>query len=380
MFAIVHLPFADLRPLRPGGMGRLPVPDWRAIDVKPGFLRGFGQIAARQSDSYGLLGERSFADCQNAIRFNAPIEHKQSDWPRRLTLTPWFRRLYFDGYSAGRFEIGFSLYGESEESITALGGSPFDATALAQTIRNAKTTIRALDDSETTTPLHGCGPALAMAYVLATTRNADLAGFPAAETVGSWVEIGPPVIQLRLEAALAAEPGRNARVLVNGVDDRLYVTSSRGGAYRNDVIVQVSPSPPLTELPKERARRVLFSHLNALIFSYAHMVDQSRLFDTNKSREELLRSVTRSIGYFNSYVSPDKRSAADALFGEAIHAFAQSQGGRIEELVGKLQELATALDQPTAVEKVASAGKGLMQLILTTGIKAAVEATMKGVR
>jgi hypothetical protein len=58
MFVLVQIPFVDLRPMTPGGMGRLSAPDWTADDPGVSFVRGFGKMALRNSESYGLLGER----------------------------------------------------------------------------------------------------------------------------------------------------------------------------------------------------------------------------------------------------------------------------------------------------------------------------------
>lgn len=348
--------------------------------MPPAFLRGFGQVALRQSDDYGLLGERSFADCQGAIRFNAPIVHQQPDWPRPFVLAPWFRRLYFDGYSAGRIELGFRLHLEDEEALVALGYSPIDPALLAQTVREAEVTVRMLDGSSISGSLARSGEALALAYVLGTTRNNALNEFPASETVGDWVRVSTPIILLRLENSLAVRPGRNARILVDAEDDCVFMTTSSNGARKNDVIVQLSPTTSMAELPRERARRVIFSHLNALIHAYAHMVDRADAFSPGTQRKELQASVARSLAQFSSYQSADPNSRTDSLFRDAIQHFATVHSGRIAELTGELQSLGDALAKPSATTKIYESGKAIMQLILTTSVKAAVDGTMKGVR
>lgn len=96
MFIIAQLPLADLRPLIKGGKGHLAVPDWASENLDSGFVRGFGKISPRNGSSLGLGGERSFADINNALRFNR-IEYRQEGWTRALPIALWFRRLYYDG-------------------------------------------------------------------------------------------------------------------------------------------------------------------------------------------------------------------------------------------------------------------------------------------
>src|SRR5271170_2306491 len=108
MFIIAQLPLADFRPLVRGGKGRLSVPDWTSDNLDSGFVRGFGKISPRNGSGLGLGGERSFADVNNALRFD-PVDFRQPGWNRPLPIALWFRRLFFDGQMAGRFEIGFMV-------------------------------------------------------------------------------------------------------------------------------------------------------------------------------------------------------------------------------------------------------------------------------
>jgi hypothetical protein len=103
MFIVAQLPFGDFRPLVAGGMGRLTIPDWTSDNLDSGFVRGFGKISPRNGSSFGLGGERAFADMDRAVRFVEHIELQQEGWDLPLRISPWFHRLYFDGYMSGRF-------------------------------------------------------------------------------------------------------------------------------------------------------------------------------------------------------------------------------------------------------------------------------------
>jgi hypothetical protein len=104
MFIIAQLPLADFRPLINGGKGRLTVPDWPSDNLDSGFIRGFGKISARNASSLGLGGEHAFADFNNALRIDR-VQYQQPGWNRPLPIALWFRRLYYDGQMAGRFDL-----------------------------------------------------------------------------------------------------------------------------------------------------------------------------------------------------------------------------------------------------------------------------------
>src|SRR5580692_3663675 len=84
MFILISIPFGDLRPLIKGEQGRVAAPDWTSVEPQSGFVRGFGKLAARNSRSYGLLGERFFADFNNAVRLRGALDVASKGWPRPL--------------------------------------------------------------------------------------------------------------------------------------------------------------------------------------------------------------------------------------------------------------------------------------------------------
>jgi len=115
LFIITQFPIADLRALMPDAMGRLAIPDWNADDPSEYFVRGFGEVYPRNSgDMERLHGERAFGDFNRAARYRGAIEYRQADWPKPLSLNPRFRRLYFDGVMADRFEFGFHVPDQAE--------------------------------------------------------------------------------------------------------------------------------------------------------------------------------------------------------------------------------------------------------------------------
>jgi hypothetical protein len=164
MFIIVQIPFADFRPIVTGERGRLRSPDWAADEPK-GFVRGFGKISLRNSSGLGLVGESRFADMGNAIRFPEHIDYREDSWPSSLDIVPWFRRLYFDGQIAGRFEIGFLIAEDYEELVFDRDdvAAPIRPAMLAQRLLTTSVQINSVDGSKQTMPFARCSKSLGLA-------------------------------------------------------------------------------------------------------------------------------------------------------------------------------------------------------------------------
>ena len=195
MFIIAQLPLADFRPLENGGKGRLSVPDWSSDNLDSGFVRGFGKISPRNGSSFGLGGERSFADVNNALRFD-PVEYRQPGWDRSLPVALWFRRLYYDGEMAGRFEIGFMV--PEDDFLDRFKNEAVEPPLIAQAILSTKVRVQSVDGSTRAATFANCSEALGLAYIASTTRNDALSQFPIAETYGMEVSVGKPILHIRV--------------------------------------------------------------------------------------------------------------------------------------------------------------------------------------
>lgn len=379
MFIVVQLPLADLRSLTADGCGRLKVPDWKADDPGEGFIRGFGKMASRNSTGYGLLGERAFADFNQAVRFKGELHYRQDGWPGSLLLRPWFRRLYFDGELAGRFEFGFLIEDEDEER--ALGGpksSPIDLGKLAQAVHETELTVRSVDGSEEIVSIERCGRSLALAYIAATTKHDALHSFPVAETYGKTVMLGRPTLHIRLLTERSIATIRDRRLVRTDGEADLFITSSEGSSVRNSVIVQMSPHPAMQESPAERAVRVLFSHLNAVIFAHAHFMKVNESAGLSAKRSVLKAATKRMIDRFGNFSSTAPQADSDELFSAAVKAFAAAYVGRLDELAEKLGTLAEQFNTPTATERAKDYAQSIFELIVTTAVKTTVEGAAKG--
>jgi hypothetical protein len=252
MFIIAQLPLADFRPLITGGKGRLSVPDWSSDNLDSGFVRGFGKISARNGSGLGLGGEDSFADVNNALRIER-VEFRQSEWNRPLPIALWFRRFYYDGQIAGRFEIGFMV--PEDDLLARFKDQAVEPSSIAQAILSTNVLVRSVDGSTRAATLANCSDALGLAYVASTTRNDALSEFPIAETYGLEVCVGKPNLHVRVPSALQIQTSRDRRYLNAGGDPEFFITSARGSQIRNNVFVQASGQKVQEESASERITR-----------------------------------------------------------------------------------------------------------------------------
>jgi hypothetical protein len=111
---------------------------------------------------------------------------------------------------------------------------------------------------------------LGLAYIASTTQTEALSKFPIGDTYGLEVSVGKPMLHIRVPLALQIQTSRDRRYLNAGGDPEFFITSARGSQVRNNVLVQASSEKVNEETPIERVTRVLFAHLNALLFAHSH--------------------------------------------------------------------------------------------------------------
>jgi hypothetical protein len=379
MFIVAQFPLADLRIFTPTARSRLSVPDWTMDDPGRVFMRGFGRVVPRNLSGLGITGERTFADFDQAARFRGPVAYLQPGWGQSIPIEPWFRRFYFDGVCAGRFEFGFLVREGYERLVFGKGlTSPYDPRAVAGLIERIPLFIRGSELPKQEAVLAEAGDALGLAYLAATTRRADLLEFPLAETLRRGeVAVGPLSVHLRISNGQPVVESRDNRQIATPSGKGLFLTTAKGSARRGGVVVQLSETSSIDEPGAERAVRVLFSHLNALIFA----LGQALVFEKEHGNGAIRASVVQVLGdaiqKLKSFTSIGPKDKNDDDFSGAVRTFASAYEGRIDELVMRLQRLADQLNKPGTVGKALAYLKSLLELVITTSIKAGVEAATK---
>ncbi len=373
MFVLIQFPLVDLRPIVPGEMGRLTVPDWSAADPGISFIRGFGKMAARNSRGFGLAGERAFADFNNAVRFRDTLYYNQQGWSQKIRAELEFRRLYFDGKLAGRFEYGF-LMNPAQESEVLRDHEEFayDVGSLVAQILALPLVVRTPDGRESEATIGTCGNALGLAYALATTKLNAVSRFPPAETYGSFVAVGHPFVYVRVSGGVAVKTSRDRREL-DGRSGKLYIMSANQSQIRNNVIVQMSEMGAVNESAEERATRVLFSHMNALLFAEIHFLSINEKLQLRRSAlRDAVQDMLQRLEQLGANGADDEKD-----FSAAIRLFTQVYEGRTDELVDKLEELAKQTIAPSAVKAAGAAVGNYVQGIIELIIKTTVETVVK---
>ena len=376
MFILVQLPLADLRPLLGDQHGRLTVPDWTSDDPGRGFIRGFGKLASRNSRAYGLVGERFFADFNNAVRLRETFAFQGDGWRQPLQAELRFRRMYYDGLLAGRFEFGFLIPDGNEEILSYFQGNlTVDPRAIAAQALRLPVGVCAPSCDEHAATIRSCSKLLGLAYLAATTSAARMNEFRPEDEYGRTVALGPPLVQIRLANDIRAEVGRDRRD-AEGTEGRLFFTSSVDGAERNDVIVHLSQASSQNENAEERARRVLFSHLHSLLFAQAQFVRvEAHLdFGGKKPLKEALAALTTRLARYKASGPADE---TDEAFARAMKIWGSENSGRVDALSEKLCRISEEASKQGPVELGLSWMNSVFELALKTAVSTTLEQGMK---
>lgn len=379
MFIMLHFPFVDLRGIHENRHGRSPRPDWRSDDPGECFVRGFGGMSTRNAKAFGLVGERAYVGFERALVFPKPGAHHQEGWSHSIPLRIWFRRLYFDGDIAGRFEVGFNTDGNFESELASGRWQPYNLPSLARTICDLPVEVRSSDGSITESSLERCGDALGLAYIVATTLNSERAANPATEIMGAVFKVGSPAVHVRVSAGTAFTLPNDRRDIVDSTSadhsGRMFLTSVAKGQRRNTMTVQISP-PTEAETAEERARRVLFTHLNSVLHASDFLT--ATLDEKSISRYRLgLKDLTsRAIERFSKLSITAPKTDNDNDFAKALHLFAEEHSGRVDATVSRLDTLSKSAQAPGRIEKVGAWLRGWTEFVTDSAIKASVKALM----
>ena len=110
MLITIQFPLADSIAFSNINTQRLVVPSWLIPNPDHDFVRSFGIIRRRPRGGLsGWLGESYICEANNAVRFQGlkPFLKVSGDLIKFKVV---FRRLYFDGLSVGKFEIGLAAW------------------------------------------------------------------------------------------------------------------------------------------------------------------------------------------------------------------------------------------------------------------------------
>ncbi|TAU55740.1 hypothetical protein ELI43_24385 [Rhizobium leguminosarum] len=279
MYISITFPLADFRILHRERAGRLAIPAWGNSDPRAKFARGFGGIHTRTKSGDGFLGENYYADCQNFIRypelkFIEPLHNRK----RPVLAYPIYRRFFFDGMFAGRFELGFRLNEASLWEIQELAEirkQPvlFDPAAIAKQMLESTISLHLLDERVEVCRAVKALNYLRDGYLLSSTKSDSLNQHDLA-TVGSrYVGVGSPFVVMRAGTETALVHQRRMRPLFNRNGMDAFTISSGVDQKGFDTLVVRSPHPLGEEAAEERLVRLIYTQVRTLLFSHRFYLD-----------------------------------------------------------------------------------------------------------
>ena len=232
MLTVVQLPLTDVRAFLDTPSGQIAAKVWPILTVpddepdRVPFVRAFGR--ARRRLKGGLdewPAEDAYCDGAHALRLVRSVRRFLLGLSDESKVYCAFRRLYWDGRFqqngavVGRIEIGFGLKRPAGSSalLAADFGRLVDAV-LTQEVRipvadMARAGVGAASFSTTT--LAEAGPAIARAYLRASTGKD---GLPVSADHAWWVQAGPPqvIVEYSGPGEVDAVPGNVQPVALSG--------------------------------------------------------------------------------------------------------------------------------------------------------------------
>lgn len=313
MYFSVIFPIADFRSLHRDCAGRLERPAWGRADPIAEFARGFGKIQIRTKSGAGYAGENYYADCDNAIKYPSQYFVKPIPGLQRSILAyPIYRRFYFDGSMAGRFELGFRLNEDSIHDIARTKGTvEYSASDIAAQMLQNDIRVKLLDDREINQSFSGAAKALRDAWLLSSTKTKDLNTFDI-ETVGSkYVGVGAPFIFIRSGRETKLKMEKQLRSLFRNDGLELFLTRSGRQGQSFDVAVIPSVASLSEETARERLARLFYTQIRVL--AYAHSFYLRQVAAGNISGPTSLEPAIQALLERLSSLEPAEGDRADEL-------------------------------------------------------------------
>lgn len=339
MYFSIVFPLADFRGLHRDSAGRLERPAWGQVDPRADFARGFGKIHTRTKSGAGYAGENYYADCDNAVKY--PSQFFLEPIPelnRSILAYPIYRRFYFDGQMAGRFEFGFRLNeGSIHEIARSDGRVGYSTTALAGQVLRQDLRVELLDGRELTQPISGAAQALRDSWILSSTKNKALNTFDI-ETVGSkYVGVGSPFVFIRSGRETKIERERQKRDLSRRDDLEFFLARSGEHGQSFDVAVIPSVASLSAETSRERLARLFYIQIRGLAFAHSFYLRQvaSGSISGPKSLEPAIGALLQRL----ASLEPAEGDRTDELTCNEMSQILRQIDLRPDQLASELEEL-----------------------------------------
>lgn len=312
MLLVLQFPISDARSFDPDPDLRLALPDWSSLGTQANrqFVNRFGPaVQRRQEPDLAWPDEISFCRASRALRFDE-LERRRAG-PPEATFRPQcaFRRLFFDGRTVARVEIGIRHHSKVPPLVELDGQK---VLAIANALCEIPTAVPQAGKPPIEAAMLRQGPALARLFALSSIGKAMAEKKARAEDL---VQAGNPLLLVDIEPGEAPEslvpPGFEA---VPAVAAGAHLAFGRLRVGRSVVptwICQAAPGPDpglkdlvLKHSQSHRNLRLCLLRLHAEQESLDWVLKQilrHRLLDEPAAPEDGQRSavVDRFDAYFN---------------------------------------------------------------------------------
>ncbi|MDO8140979.1 MAG: hypothetical protein Q6358_05725 [Candidatus Brocadiales bacterium] len=186
MLISIQFPIADSRGFVEN-TGRLRKPLWPLPTPDKEFVRTYGAIRTRPGGGLdGWLGENEICEASRSIRLSSCITVNNAGSQSPIPLRVAFRRYFFDGLAAGKFELGLAT-----KSRNAVILDKRDIKTFMEKFIGLKVRIRNPNGGHVECSMLSAGKHLAHSYLYATTQIGHRE-----KTETWWVRDGSPLLFL----------------------------------------------------------------------------------------------------------------------------------------------------------------------------------------
>lgn len=278
MFISITFPVADYRSLHLDCAGRLERPAWGDADPQAAFARGFGSIHTRTKSGNGFVGENYYADCDNLIRYPSQYFLKPiPDLNRQVLAYPFYRRFFFDGQMAGRYELGFRLNEGSINEILELHGNvEYSVSEVVQQLLQCEVRVELLDKRELIQPFLKAMIPLRDGWLLSSTKTSALRTYDIESVGAKYVGVGAPIVFVRVGREISLAKEKQKRTLLERDQFEFYITRSGIHGQQFDIAVVCSDRDLDDEGAEERLARLFYTQVRTLAFAHSFYMRQVR--------------------------------------------------------------------------------------------------------
>lgn len=266
--------------------GRLERPCWGRADPRASFARGFGAIHTRTKSGSGFIGENYYADCNALVKYPCQLFTKPlHGHSKQILAYPFYRRFYFDGDFAGRFEFGFRLNEASIDDIEkSLPSAEYDVVEISKQILTREVMVHILDHRVIKCDFYKASIPLRDGYILSSTKNGSIKKYDIELVGSSYVSVGAPFVFIRASSNTRILRVKQRRDLIDSQNKSFFITRSGVHNQSFDTIVLASSRNLDSESAQERLARLFYSQMRALSFAhsfYLRKVDERKIAGPN---------------------------------------------------------------------------------------------------